>query len=41
MREVFNMGIGLIFVVSKNEVEAAFKLCSELNENPIVIGEVE
>jgi phosphoribosylformylglycinamidine cyclo-ligase len=40
MREVFNMGIGLIFVVSKNEVEAAFKLCPELNENPIVIGEV-
>ncbi len=41
MREVFNMGIGLIIIVSKNEVEATFKLCSELNENPIVIGEVE
>jgi len=41
MREVFNMGIGLIFVVSKNDVEATLNVAKELNENPIVIGVVE
>ena len=37
MREVFNMGIGLIFVVSKENVESALKLAKELNEQPIII----
>jgi len=41
MREVFNMGIGLIFVVSKENTESALKLAKELSEQPIVIGEVE
>jgi phosphoribosylformylglycinamidine cyclo-ligase len=41
MREVFNMGIGLVFVVSKDNVKATLNLTSELNEKPIVIGEVE
>ncbi len=41
MREVFNVGIGLIFVVSKDNVETTMKLLTELNEKPIVIGEVE
>jgi len=41
MREVFNLGIGLVFVVSKENVESALKLAKELNEQPIVIGEVE
>ena len=41
MREVFNMGVGLIFVVSKDDVEATMNLAKELNEKPIVIGEVE
>lgn len=40
MREVFNMGIGLVIIVSKNEVETTLNLCSKLNEHPIVIGEV-
>ena len=41
MREVFNMGIGLVFVVSKENTESALKLGKKLNEQPIVIGEVE
>ena len=40
MREVFNMGVGLIFVVSKDDVEATMNLAKELNEKPIVIGEI-
>ena len=41
MREVFNMGIGLIFITSKTNVEFALKLARELNEQPIVVGQVE
>jgi phosphoribosylformylglycinamidine cyclo-ligase len=40
MRKVFNIGIGLIAVVDKNDVQAAFKLAHEVNESPVVIGEV-
>ena len=41
MQEVFNMGIGLIFVVSKDDVETTLKSANELSEKPIVIGEVK
>jgi phosphoribosylformylglycinamidine cyclo-ligase len=41
MREVFNMGIGLVFVVSKENVDTIFNLVYELNEKAILIGEVE
>ena len=40
MREVFNLGIGLVFILSKDDVETALKLAKELKENPVVIGEV-
>ncbi len=40
MRKVFNIGIGLIAVVDKNDVQQALKLANELNESPVVIGEV-
>jgi phosphoribosylformylglycinamidine cyclo-ligase len=40
MREVFNIGIGLVFVVSKEDVKITMNFCTELNEKPIVIGEV-
>jgi len=40
MREVFNMGIGLIFVVSKSQAELTVKLANDLNEHAIIIGEV-
>ena len=41
MREVFNIGIGLIFVVSKDDVEPLINLAKSLNEKPIIIGEVD
>lgn len=40
MRKVFNIGIGLIAVVDKNDVESAIKLSNEAGEQPIIIGEV-
>jgi phosphoribosylformylglycinamidine cyclo-ligase len=40
MREVFNMGIGLVFIVSKENLESALRLSQELNEQAIIIGEV-
>ena len=41
MREVFNMGIGLVFIISNEKVESALKLAKELNEKPVLIGQVE
>ena len=40
MRAVFNMGIGLIAVVSKENKEKAEELAKEINENPLLLGEV-
>jgi len=40
MRSVFNLGIGLVAVVSKKETEEVFKISNSLNEKAIVIGEV-
>ena len=40
MRSVFNIGIGLIAVVDKNEVENILRTSESLNEKGIVIGEV-
>jgi len=40
MREVFNMGIGLVFIVSKENLESALKLAKEIKEQAIIIGEV-
>ena len=40
MKEVFNIGIGLIAIVNKNEVELALKTSEVAGEHGIVIGEV-
>ena len=40
MRKVFNLGIGLIAVIDKNDLNSAFKFADEVNETPVVIGEV-
>ena len=40
MREVFNMGLGLVIIISKKKVGAALKLANEINEQFIIIGEV-
>ncbi len=41
MRKVFNIGIGLLALVDKNSAEHAISLSHEVNEHPIIIGEVE
>jgi len=41
MREVFNMGIGLVFIVSKENLESFLKIVKDLDEQPIIIGVVE
>jgi phosphoribosylformylglycinamidine cyclo-ligase len=40
MRDVFNIGIGLIAIVDKNDVDKAMSLAAAANEPAIVIGEV-
>lgn len=40
MRKVFNIGIGLIAIADKNHSEQVINLAHEVNEHPIVIGEV-
>ncbi len=40
MRKVFNIGIGLIAIVDKNHSDHAVNLSHEVNEHPIIIGEV-
>lgn len=41
MREVFNMGIGLIFVVAEDKLKLAIKFAKDQKENPIIVGTVE
>ncbi len=41
MREVFNMGIGLIAVVNKDDAEEAIKISAAAGEPGIVIGKIE
>lgn len=40
MRSVFNLGIGLIAIVSKDEVEKVKKISKEMNEEMIIAGSV-
>lgn len=40
MRKVFNMGIGLVAIIDKDDVNSLNKVASTLNEEPIIIGEV-
>lgn len=40
MRKAFNVGIGLIAVVSPKEADNALALCKTINEETIVIGEI-
>ena len=41
MRKTFNLGIGLIFVVDKQAVDAVVNELKSVNENPILIGHIE
>lgn len=40
MREVFNLGIGLIFIVSKENESLVLKLAKQQNEHPVIVGEI-
>ena len=40
MHKVFNCGIGLIAVVSKEEKLNAFQVAHDIHEHPLLIGEV-
>jgi phosphoribosylformylglycinamidine cyclo-ligase len=40
MREVFNLGIGLISVVSSNDVNRAVEIAKSAGEDTIILGEV-
>jgi phosphoribosylformylglycinamidine cyclo-ligase len=40
MREVFNLGIGLIAVVNKNDSEKVISFCKKINEKALIIGKV-
>jgi phosphoribosylformylglycinamidine cyclo-ligase len=40
MRDVFNIGIGLIAIVDKNDADKVINIAAEANEPAIVIGEV-
>jgi phosphoribosylformylglycinamidine cyclo-ligase len=41
MRKVFNLGIGLIAIVSKEQQNSVMKIAEELGEKSFLIGEVE
>jgi phosphoribosylformylglycinamidine cyclo-ligase len=40
MRKVFNVGIGLVTIVSKNKVDKCVEIAKGLKEKPVIIGEV-
>ncbi len=40
MTRTFNLGIGLVFVVDKNNIEKTISVLKKIKENPVVIGEV-
>lgn len=40
MREVFNLGIGLIAVVGKDDLDKAKEICSAIDENVIELGTI-
>ena len=41
MRKVFNIGVGLVAVIGKNQQDAALKIADELGEEYFLIGKVE
>ncbi len=41
MRKTFNLGIGLVFIINKNEVDKFTKFLKRNNENSYIIGEIK
>ena len=40
MRRAFNLGIGLIAIVSENEIDKTAELCKSIGENAIELGTI-
>ena len=40
MRTTFNLGIGLVMVISKDDESRTISLLEENGENPVIIGQV-
>ena len=40
MRNVFNLGIGMIAIVNPDDENRIISLSNEINEHPVKIGEV-
>lgn len=40
MHRVFNMGVGLVLVVSKKDAKSTLEFLNKNNENPVVLGEI-
>lgn len=40
MRRTFNLGVGLVLIVDKNDSDKIFNELKSLNENPFIIGEI-
>ncbi len=41
MRKAFNLGIGMIAIVDKNDIDKVYEISNELNEKPILIGSIK
>ena len=40
MRRVFNMGIGMVFIVSESDADKTFEVLKSIGEEPVIIGRV-
>jgi phosphoribosylaminoimidazole (AIR) synthetase len=41
MRRTFNLGIGLVFIVSPQDADKALRVLRRCDERPVVLGEVK
>ncbi|WP_320409982.1 hypothetical protein [Candidatus Kryptobacter tengchongensis] len=40
MRQTFNLGVGLVLIVDKNDADKIINELKSINENPFTIGEI-
>ena len=40
MHRTFNMGIGMVFAVAKEDVDQVVKILESLGEQPVIIGDL-
>ena len=41
MREIFNMGLGMLMIVSEEDSERTVECLEEMGEDPVLLGLVE